>query len=204
MKKSFISGSMLAIAVVVTSPLAYSDPYSDLYNDPGNGMQVDHMRDSSEYVFGRFCDTNHVCYSFKALDWIDKKGPGGSVVAWYYLEGTYPVIALIACDGRDFVSPNGAGIGNVRIKATLDPASPNCVSEGSEPVSGPISIDLVGQAGSYQESEIGTGKVTDLGESYKYNFQEYHFSETFTGTNGFYSGTFSGTATIRKRVEQLK
>src|SRR5262245_34029485 len=68
-----------------------------------------------------------------------------------------------------------------------------------------VTVNLNGQPeGSYRNSSTGTGKSTSFGTSYKYKVQTDEFTETFTGTNGFASGTFSGFAAREHRTEQTR
>jgi len=94
------------------------------------------------------------------------------------------------------------GTGNSSINATLDPASLDCFPYN---VSSPLTVTLSGKAnGTGSSHDNGSGKSTYLGTSYKYNFQNDFFNETFTGTNGFATGTFDGSVYTVHRTQLQK
>jgi hypothetical protein len=98
-----------------------------------------------------------------------------------------------------------AGSGNVSINAVLDPADPTCSGTYVGPA---LTVGLYGQPnltnGGERRSEKGSGQAWTDGASYKYNFQLDAFSESFTGTNGFASGTFEGTAQISRAYDRQR
>ena len=141
------------------------------------------------------CDVSNVCQYFAAQAYDDMNGvPQGSVYAETFDYNTSQD-TYISCSGPAYAKVLSLiqGNGKSSINATLDPTSPDCYSFY---VYAPVTMDLAGQFdGNYRNSENGTGKQTyGGGVNYNYNFQNDDFSETFTGTNGFYSGTFTGYA----------
>lgn len=88
------------------------------------------------------------------------------------------------------------------LKATLDPADPQCVSYN---VATPVVIDLSGNDNSdYQGSSSGQGKSVYAGNSWKYNYQNDQFSVDLSGTVNSMSGSWSGDANVTRNTNLQK
>ncbi|MGZ8194565.1 MAG: hypothetical protein ACXWTH_02960 [Methylosarcina sp.] len=185
MKKIIISG-MAALTAVLASSSAYSAP-------GGIGMQVSPFKEHSDFVYVVYQDGEFVTF-VDARSYDDSFGPNGWVTVGAYDYSSTQSTGFISCAGPAFanaVSVN-KNSGDTSINATLDPSdTTNCSSYN---VFASVTVDLAGQNDGWKISNQGTGKSTDNGTNYKYNFQAEDFSESFTGTNGFYTGTFGGTA----------
>ena len=114
---------------------------------------------------------------------------------------------FVQCTGPEFasivtVSANGAA----SVNATLDSAAnPNCYAVN---YSGPALTVRINGAFDGAERTSQSGSVTQQlpGSTFKFNYQEDRFSETFTGSTGFYTGSFNGFAlngrsTNRSRIK---
>lgn len=195
MKYSHLVASIMTAAMVV-SPLAYGVP--------GQGTQVTNFRNISIGSEGSFEDTeNQKWYYFHANVFDDKSGLRGEI-AVSVLDNTTFQMSFISCSGPAYakiVSVN-QGTGSTSISAILDPLDASCSSLNVD-VSKRVKVTLVGRFdGNERLSLNGTGKETSGGVNSKYNFKIDTFSEAFTGTNGFYSGTFSGQASTQKRTDR--
>jgi len=195
MKISTLLAASIIATVVVASPLVSSA------QNPGT--QVTHFRSTSDAANG-FVYTGSVTTGFYANAYDDNNGvPQGYVAVdrYDYNTATYSYITCSGTAYANVVSVN-QGNGNSSINATLAPASPDCYSYN---VSSPLTVNLSGQYNSnYSSHNNGSGKSTYLGTSYKYNTQSDYFSETFTGTNGFATGTFDGSASTEHRTQLQK
>lgn len=171
-----------AALVLVTGLLVGS-----LYSAP-SGLQIEHFKFKKDAVSG-FKNDGPNSISFQAESRDDINGYV-SVISFNNITGMLNF--LISCpSGPTSVSVN-PGTGNSSVNATLDPAAPGCFSMN---VSAPVTITLTGQPdGSFHDSGNGNGMSTSFGISSKFNSSQDIFGETFTGTVGSASGSFSGDA----------
>ena len=195
MKISTLLAASIIAAVVVASPLV-----SRAQNP---GTQVTHFRSTSDWAYGSIY-TGNIATIFYVNAYDDNNGvPQGYVDVSQYDYNT-ATNKYINCSGTAYanaVSVN-QGTGKSSINATLDPASSDCYFYN---VSSPLTVNLSGQYnGNYSSHNKGNGHSTYLGTSYKYNSQSDYFSETFTGTNGFATGTFDGSASTEHRTQLQK
>jgi len=96
------------------------------------------------------------------------------------------------------------GNGNATVRATLDPSAVDCSASN---VSAPIGLDLVGRAdGTFHVSNDGFFTNDFGGQIIKGRSQSDQFSDTFNGTIGSVSGTFTGSvgAFRNSQLEQVK
>lgn len=194
MKIPYLLASIVATALVA-SPLAYSAP--------SHGAQVTHFNSFNVNAYGCFDNyPSYTCFYANAYDDFYSGQRQGDVAVYGY-DVTYSYYD-IRCSGPAYanvVSVN-RGNGNSSINATLDPSSDDCSNYN---VSAPVTLNVAGKYdGNYRYSYNGTGKETYYGVNYKYNSQNDYFGETFIGTNGFYTGTFTGNAFIEHRTERQK
>ena len=161
---------------------------------PPHGAQATHTRANVAQAAGT-ASSGGVDYSFQAQAFIDVDG---SLAGSVYVEsfGGSPAFQFISCSGPEFanvVSMNQS-TGAVTVNAALDRTNPNCFSFPDS--SGPsMTLKLSGQPdGSYRNAQSGTGTEQISGSTFKYNFQSDEFGESFIGSTGFYTGTFSGRA----------
>lgn len=191
MKISCFAVSIM-VAAMLASPLAYSAQ--------GHGAQVTRFKSYNDSAFGCSSGTYYSCFNTYAYD--DYSGQRWSYieVSGYDGSGYYD----IWCEGptnADVISLN-QGNGDSSVNATLDPSSANCSNYN---VYTPVTLNVTGQYdGNYRYSNNGTSKEIDYGTNRKYNFQSDFFQETFAGTNGFYTGTFSGGASTEHRTQLTK
>lgn len=201
MKISYLITVPLMAAAIVASPLALSAP--------GHGAEITHFLSTSNSIYGIYAgDTQYAHVVAQVFD--DMSGVmQGRVFSEMYDSNTENY-SLIDCYGPAYansVTLNKTN-GNSNINATLDPSDSNCYSEN---VNAPVTINLTGQYDGYHYLQgNGTNKemLNDSGQQLisKYNFKEDTFSETFTGTTGFYTGTLTGEATVGRNNDrkQLK
>jgi len=89
------------------------------------------------------------------------------------------------------------GSGNTKITGTISPDDVNCSSLN---VFAPVFVNLEGRSAGNSDTMRGNRAITytdpNTGKTSKtlYNTQEFDFFETFTGSNGFVSDTYSGNA----------
>ena len=177
----------MTVAAVLVAPSAYTAP--------GGGTQVTHFLTRNASVSGNaFVGTTNYYFSGGIYD--DMNGVAqGWVSHEIYDYSTYSD-SYIYCNGPAYanvvsVAANGS---NSTFNATLDPASPDCYSWN---VFAPITVTADGQAnGSYANSTNGNGKQTYGGTAVRYNNKSDTWSQTFSADDGFYSGTFTGDASI--------
>lgn len=172
-------------------PLAYSVPGGD--SQMMQTMRVAPYRTTYDYADGYvYVGDIDRSYYFGASSWGDKDGPfEGSVYVARYDPNT-SIYDEIYCYGPEyadalFVDPTN---GNATVNATLDPSDSNCSSTN---VLEPMILDISGQAdGYYSGSSAGvdTSRYPDATYSYLRKVDDY--SEAFSGSNGFYDGSFSG------------
>jgi hypothetical protein len=195
MKISTLLAASIIAAVVVASPMVSSAR--------NHGTQVTHFRSTSDWASGCiYTGTVITCFYANAYD--DNNGVPQGYVDVYQYDYNTSTYKDIHCFGTAYanVASVNQGNGNSSINATLDPASSDCYPYN---VSSPLTVNLSGQYnGNYASHNNGNGNSTYLGTSYKYNFQSDYFSETFTGTNGFATGTFDGSASTEHRTQLQK
>lgn len=113
-----------------------------------------------------------------------------------YMTGDYWYISCNRPANGNEVSVNN-GNGKSSLKATLDPANPQCYSYN---VAAPIVIDITGQAnGKHTNSSHGQGKRTNNGETWKYTNQNHNFSIDVTGSVGSMDGPWSNGSSSSSR-----
>lgn len=188
-------------AVIVLLPLLVTRPPS-ADSAPGGGTQVLQFRSTSEYASGMFEDAKEPT-GFSAQAYDDPGGvPQGSVSAWVYSPPS--ASAYIMCAGPAYAQVVSVDqrTGTTRIYATLDPADDNCQSINVTTV---MQVDVTGQFnGTARFSGHGAGTQTFLGVTFKINSQYDSFSQTFTGTNGFSAGPFTGDSSVERRVDRTR
>lgn len=186
MKIQYFVASM-TVAAVLVAPAAYSAP--------GGGAVVTHFLTRSAFVFGSAYVGNVYTY-FGGQAYDDLQGVAqGSVWSESDDYNTY-TYSYISCSGPAYANAVSVKTnGSSTVNATLDPASPDCYSYN---VFAPITVTADGQAdGNYANSNNGNGKYTYGRTTYKYNNKSDEWSQTFSDAdNGFYSGTFTGYASI--------
>lgn len=196
MKIQYLIASM-TVAAVLVAPAAYSAP--------GGGAVVTHFLTKNVYVYGYYYDGN-INTGFSAQVYDDLTGVAQGYVSSYSYDYNSGIYSYISCSGPAYgnavsVSPNA---GTSTVNATLDPASPDCYNQYN--VFAPITVTADGQAdGNYAGSSNGNGKQTYGGTTYKYNSKSDERSQTFSdANNGFYSGTFTGSAYISQYTQRQK
>ncbi len=191
MRMSYLAACILATSTAIgAAPLAFSVP--------GVGTQVmpvTKYRSTSDYAYGNYYgDDNSVDNGFWVQSWDDMDGVAqGTVLVWRYSDNTL-LYSEVGCSGPEYagavsVDPTN---GSTTLNVTLDPRDPNCYSRN---VVEPVVVNLSGQAdGNYHGTQagVGTGRYTDA--TFRYFFKVAEYSGVFTGSNGFYDGTFSGSA----------
>jgi hypothetical protein len=156
-----------------------------------------------------FVEAGGVFFSFRAQSYTDVDGSRGGFISAASEDYTFggSGVRSVQCTGPEFasivtVSANGAA----SVNATLDwAANPNCYAVN---YSGPALTVRINGAFNGAERTSQSGSVTQQlpGSTFKFNYQEDRFSETFTGSTGFYTGSFTGVAlngrsTNRSRIK---
>jgi hypothetical protein len=188
----------VAVLVLVTCLLAGS-----LYSIPGNGTQVTQFLSRMDHVEGqKSVGTTNTFFLANTYD--DMNGVAQGDVTVSNEDDSTGTFNYISCSGPAYanivsVKPTS---GDSSVNATLNPASPSCISNG---VFAPVTVSITGQFnGIFQQSQTGTATNTSNGMSFKSNFTSDFFTETFTGTVGFASGPFSGNVTTSRSNERTR
>lgn len=193
MKIQYLVASM-TVAAVLVAPSAYCAP--------GGGTQVTHYLTRQAYVSG-YANVGNTYNYFSGQVYDDMNGVAqGSVYSQSYDDNTY-TYSFISCSGPAYANAVSVkGNGRSAVNATLDPNSPDCYSYN---LFAPITVTADGQFdGNYASSNNGNGKSTYGGATYKYNTKSDSWSQTFTADNGFYSGTYTGDASIYQNNERQR
>ena len=186
----------MTVAAVLVAPAAYSAP--------GGGAQVEHYLTRSASVDGWVYDGNAYNY-FSGQAYDDLNGVAqGQVYSQSYDYNTY-TYGYIGCSGPAYADAVSVAVNSnsSSVNAMLDPASPDCYSYN---VPEPITVTADGQFdGNYASSSNGNRKETSYGTSYKSNYKDDYWTQTFSDAdNGFYSGTFTGSASTSQNNNRTK
>ena len=173
------------------------------YGAPGGGMQNGNFRSINDLVSG-IANTANGPTGFYAKAYDDSSGVAlGEISVWWdnLNTGTFTLIQCTGPAWAHVISVN-PGSGSVNINATLNPGDLSCGGF----VGTPLVVNLSGLAnGSVHQSDSGSGKAELQGDGvYMYTFQVDYFSDTFTGTNGIFSGTFDGSASASRNNNRQK
>ena len=181
------------IATACATSLAFAAPLSF--------TQATHTRANVAQAAGTV-SSGGVDYSFQAQAYVDVNGvPAGFV----YVESFGLGIQYVTCTGPEFanvVSMN-QGTGAVAVNGTLDLANAHCYAVNY--TGGPLTLKVSGQPdGSYRDSRSGVETEQTLGTTFKFNFQSDEFGETFVGSTGLYTGTFTGRALTARSTNRTQ
>lgn len=205
-----LSWSVWVILIITLGPTTSSAlaASSRPYDVPlGAGLQTTHFRTTRVAASASFDDkANNIFYYAGAEAHDDEQGLTGTVVVSALHRDT-DQISIIQCSGPDYahvVSVNAA-TGSASINVLIDPSAPTCFVSNDVDVSIKVRVYLVGRFdGTYRFSVNTTGTELWDGVTRSYNAKSDAFGETFTGTGGFYTGTFAGEAYSGKRVDRSK
>jgi hypothetical protein len=196
MKIQYFVASM-AVAAVLVTPTVYSGP--------GGGTQVTHFLSRSANVNIRYYNPNpNYYYVLVGEAYDDMNGVAQGSVESEFNDYSALDFSYIRCEGPTYanaVSVN-RNDGSSTVNATLDPASSDCVSFN---VFEKITVTVYGQIdGNYSRSDNGNSKEKYGGATYKSNYKSDTWSQTFSADNGFYSGTFTGDASISQKNDRTR
>jgi hypothetical protein len=182
----FCSTSAFALAALIALPMmAHAGP---------KGAQTLQYKQSGQQAGGSVSAGN-IDYSFIAQSYIDFDGTRAGFVyveSADYFGGTG--VQSIQCRGPEFANAVtvNQSTGNSSVNAVLDPANPNCFTSFLYGA-GAIALRVIGQSdGTDRYSESGTITQTSGTSVFKQNYQGDDIYSTSTGSNGFYTGTFTG------------
>jgi hypothetical protein len=156
-----------------------------------------------------FVEAGGVTFLFSAQSYTNVDGSRGGFVSATSEDFSFggSGVRFVQCTGPEFASIVSVGAnGAVSVNATLDwAANPSCYAVN---YSGPaLTVQINGSFnGAERTSQSGSVTQQFPGSTFKFNYQEDRFSETFTGSTGFYTGTFTGFAvngrsTHRERIK---
>ena len=200
MKFRYLAAGVIAITTAA-SPLAFAAV-------DGKALVTKYKTTSA--VVNLQAEVGAFTYSLTAQNFDDMDGVQQGIVS-VSKSGFDPVTGSfftggVTCQGPAFANTvtvnKTTGVSSVNV--LLDPAAPDCTGFNSAAVT--IAITGV-PVGNYHRSETGTSTIRYGGGAVdKTSFQSEYFDENFSGSIGYYAGSFSGNAqaarvTSRTRVK---
>lgn len=185
----------IVAAAISAAPLALGAPAA-------NPMDTK-FKSVFNFALGTTCDPSGTfCHAIAALVYDDEYGVlQGHLESEYYTPQAK--LSYVHCTGPAYASALSLNPeqGTLTINATLDPSAPGC--EGFN--SSSLIVNITGKpAGTFHRGSTATTVEEYPDHSIRFTNHSDQFDETFTGTNGLFTGVFSGFVFSSRNTDRAK